>query len=155
MNNTASQFHESNTALLRGRMELIAIEEEIRLLEKQQEVLHNSFMAVVCDVLDPETSKPKFGNAEKRNAEVLIRETNSPEWTKLDEAISKLSRKAAEVRANNSYLDSDVKYALATAFNEDDIRAAVNRILLERASDVAGELALALVDKAQQLSASK
>jgi hypothetical protein len=79
----------------------------------------------INNAVDPETGKPAFSNAEKRAAELAIRQTNDDESQKRAETIEALKRKAAaqriladRKRAEATYLRNEVAYAVAHPADE-------------------------------------
>lgn len=112
MKMTREQFNTTNLELRNKRLELIEAEEATRLKEKELEALSSNFMSDIASALDPETSKPMYGNAEKRAAELAIRQTNSADWTQTDEELSALRRQVATLRVDISFLSNDIQYGI-------------------------------------------
>lgn len=110
---TREEFQQTNEELKAKRLELVEIEEEIRLKEKELLSWEQNQMADICDTLDTETGKPQFSNAEKRNAELAIRQTSSRDWAELDEALASFRRQAAKLKIDVSFLSNDIQYGIA------------------------------------------
>ena len=115
---TREEFQQINGDLKAKRLELVDIEEQIRLKEKELLSWEQNQMADICDTLDTETGKPKFSNAEKRAAELAMRQTGSGDWAEIDEALSSLRRQAAKIKIDSSFLNNDIQYGINHASNE-------------------------------------
>lgn len=112
------QFQATNKELRALRLHLIDIEEDVRLKEHELDAISAEFMADICETMDEATSKPKFSNAEKRDAELAIRQTASKSWTTADLDLSAFKNKAAKTRVEIQFLDNDIKWGIGHAADE-------------------------------------
>ena len=115
---TREEFQQTNEELKAKRLELVDIEEQIRLKEKELLSWEQNQMADICAAIDSDTGKPQFSNAEKRNAELAIRQTSSRDWAELDEALASFRRQAAKIKIDSSFLNNDIQYGINHASNE-------------------------------------
>lgn len=113
-----AEFQQTNIELKSKRLDLVDLDELIRLKEKELLGWEQNQMADICDTLDKEASKPKFSNAERRAAELAIRQTNSGDWAEIDEELSSLKRLAAKLMIDSSFLNNDIQYGINHAANE-------------------------------------
>jgi len=112
------QFQATNKELRSLRLHLIDIEEDARLKEHELDAISAEFMADICETMDEATGKPKFSNAEKRDAELAIRQTSSKSWTSTDQELSALKNQGAKTRVEIQYLDNDIKWGIGHAADE-------------------------------------
>ena len=110
---TREEFQQTNQELRAKRLELVDIEEQIRLKEKELLSWEQNQMADICAAIDSDTGKPKFSNAEKRASELVMRQTGSGDWAEIDEALSSLRRQAAKLKIDVSFLSNDIQYGIA------------------------------------------
>ncbi len=72
-------------------------------------------MNAIASEIDENTNKPKYSNAEKREAEMVIRKTNSVEYANLENALEYAGREIAIV-LNDIHADTrELDYVIATA----------------------------------------
>jgi hypothetical protein len=113
MNLTArEEFKGLNMKLTGLRIDNIAIEAEIREAEKALELLNNRFITDIANQIDPDTCKAKYSNAEKRDAELMVRQTSSEEWVMLSEKIDGMRVIAAKVKVECMSLQNEIHYLL-------------------------------------------
>lgn len=115
---TRAEFQQTNQELRAKRLELIDIEEAVRLKDKELLSWEQNQMADICAAIDSDTGKPQFSNAEKRNAELAIRQTSSRDWAELDEALASFRRQAAKLKIDVSFLSNDIQYGINHAADE-------------------------------------
>lgn len=115
---TRAEFQQTNQDLRAKRLELVDIEEQIRLKEKELLAWEQNQMADICAAIDSDTGKPKFSNAEKRAAELAMRQTSSADWAEMDEAAASLRRQAAKLKIDVSFLNNDIQYGINHAADE-------------------------------------
>lgn len=115
---TRAEFQQTNQELKSKRLELVDIEEQIRLKEKELLAWEQNQMADICAAIDSDTGKPKFSNAEKRTAELAMRQTSSADWAEMDEAAASLRRQAAKLKIDVSFLNNDIQYGINHAADE-------------------------------------
>lgn len=123
---TRAEFQKTNQELRDKRLELVDIEEAIRLKDKELLSWEQNQMANICDAKDEESGKPVFSNAEKRAAELAIRQTSSSDWAEMDEAAASLRRQAAKLKIDVSFLSNDIQYGINHA--ADEITEQLNKI---------------------------
>lgn len=127
---TRSEFQTTNTELRQKRLDLVELDEVIRLKEKEREAWESAQMLDICGLLNPENGKPLHSNPERRDAELAIRQTASPDWTTMDELLASYRCQAARLKADINYLDNDIRWGLSHAADE------VNALLGEIAARV-------------------
>ena len=158
MNRT--EFQNTNTELLNNRMEIIEINESIRLLSKERDAWESAQMADICAAIDSDTQKPAYSNAEKRGAELAIRQTNSSEWKDIDEQLSALNMKAAGIRAQIDFLNNDIQYGINHAADEINdqmkmiatrVDAAINVAAHNAVKALMADIACATFDRAEKI----
>lgn len=115
---TRSEFQQTNQELRAKRLELIDIEEAVRLLDKKLLSWEQNQMADICAAIDSDTGKPQFSNAEKRQSELAMRQTSSSDWAAMDEAAASLRRQAATLKVDVSFMSNDIQYGINHAADE-------------------------------------
>lgn len=128
------EFKTTNAQLRDLRFQLIDCDEQIRLKEKEQLAFNSEMMSDICSTIDEATGKPLFSNAEKRDAELAIRQTNSRLWAECDEQLSDYRLRAAQLRANISFFDNDIKYGINHAADEINDQLGILTAAAEQAS---------------------
>jgi hypothetical protein len=113
MNSEAkNEFLKMNSDLNGIRQDLIGIESQRRKLERAQMMLTNQFTADIANQIDPDTQKPKYSNSDKRDAELIVRQTNSGDWMEYAESIEKLDDSMARARVDATSLANEIAYCL-------------------------------------------
>ena len=112
------QFQATNKELRTLRLHHIDIEENVRIKERELDAISAEFMADICEAMDEATGKPKFSNAEKRDAELAIRQTVSLSWTDTNQELAALKCQGAKTRVEIQYLDNDIKWGIGHAADE-------------------------------------
>ena len=130
-------FDTINLELRQRRHQIIDIDEQTRLKEKEQAALNSEMWSQICSTVDEATGKQLFSNADKRDGELVIRQTNSKAWTKCDEQLSALRVRSAQLRADSYFFDNDVKWAINHAADEINQHMAVLTATLDQAVSVA------------------
>ena len=136
------QFQATNKELRTLRLQLIDIEENARLKERELDAISAEFMADICEAMDEATGKPKFSNAEKRDAELAIRQTLSHGWTDTNQELAALKCQGAKTRVEIQYLDNDIKWGIGHAADEVNAQLASIEAKVEEATGHAAYAAL-------------
>jgi hypothetical protein len=136
------QFQATNKELRSLRLHLIDIEEDARLKEHELESISAEFMADICETMDEATGKAKFSNAEKRDAELAIRQTSSMSWICNDQELTVLKSKAAKTRVDIQFFDNDIKWGIGHAADEVNAQLASIEARVEEATNHAAYAAL-------------
>jgi len=153
-----SEFQEINQSLLNERMMLIDLEENVRIKEKEILSWEQSQMADICDQQDG-NGKPLYSNAEKRQAELAIRQTNSSDWCQMDEKLSDLRMLVAQTKARIAFKSNDIQYGINHAADEINEQLARIAQTVDKAVSVAAfnavkilmtDFACKSIDRAQQ-----
>jgi len=141
---TPEQFSTTNQELrdnrkeqLRLRREIDARAQDIQSIQRQQALWTNAQVSDIATANNPETSKPLFANQEARAAQVLIRQTNSAEFTAWEDQLADLAasdrrdRDAIDsLKIDEHFLSNDLQYAIHSDAEE------INRLMVEVAADI-------------------
>ena len=136
------EFQITNAQLRDARLQLIDCDEQIRLKEKEHEAISAEMMSQICSTIDETTGKPLYSNAEKRDAELAIRQTNSKDWTSTDEQLAAFQKTSAMMRVQASFLDNDIKWGINHAADEVNAQLASIETRVEEATNHAAYTAL-------------
>lgn len=113
MNTKAKEYFDVlNAQLNKDRHENVVLVQVLRKEEQKLEMLTNRFTVDIANQIDPDTCKPKYSNTEKRDAELLVRQTNSNEWMSMFENIDALKSKIAHQGIDISTLQNEIHYML-------------------------------------------
>lgn len=136
------QFQATNKELRALRLHHIDIEENVRIKERELDAISAEFMADICEAMDEATGKLKFSNAEKRDAELAIRQTASTPWTTADLDFAAFKTQAAKTRVEIQFLDNDIKWGINHAADEINEQLATIAAKVEEATGHATYAAL-------------
>jgi len=109
---THEEFTKINQELLDLRSKIINTQDEIHEHKLGIELWDAEEIISICDKIDKLTNKPVYGNEERRKAELILRKNASNERQKLDKFLAKLIKELNEMKAQEEFLENDIKWIL-------------------------------------------
>ena len=107
---THEEFTKINQELLDLRNDIA--EEQVKIHEHKCgiELWDAEEMIAIAEKIDKITNKPVYSNEERRKAEFAMRKAQDNERMKLDEFLVKLNRNLARMKAQEEFLDNEIKW---------------------------------------------
>lgn len=120
MSSEREHFKSLNATLKQRRLAALNYEMQIKRNTLELEKMTGKMQSDIASEVDPETCKPKYSNSDKRDTELLIRQTNSEEWCKLRDTIDFMTNDKACIGFECSELEREIAYMINHPSDEID-----------------------------------
>lgn len=117
-----------NTELRDTRNSIQTLEALLRAQRREADVWEAQMQADIACAVDDMTGKPLFSNAEKRDAELAIRQSQSSAWQITQQRMDEIEADIARLRTTASYLANDIAFTLTC---QDDEDASLRRVTMD------------------------
>ena len=107
-------FEELNKAHANQRTQMLEHELKAQEFEAKAARWDADTISEICDTMDDITGKPAFSNAERRNAELAVRQLSNPLRTELNQSIHDHRRATAFCRIEAELLHNSIKFTLTS-----------------------------------------